>query len=281
MLEVDGQGVPAPEDGVLQEDPIPRGTDVAVGEVIAIMETDAAASDNAIAPVAAAAAATAPEPGPVTQTNGTVQAVQERVDVAMSSVSSNGSSGRFYSPLVRSIAKKEGIAMQELEAIQGSGRDGRVTKKDILAYLPNKGSVVTQPSEAPQVATTDDRPEAATVKTEVQKSPVVPMSGGDEIIEMDRMRKLIADHMVMSKQVSPHVTSYVEADVTGLVEWRNRVKGPYQAREGQKLTFTPIFIEAIAKAIRDFPMINVSVNGKIIKRKTSILAWPQLCRVET
>lgn len=254
--------VPAPEDGVLQEILFQEGDVVQVGEVIAVMETDAVASADSSAPTDTVTSS-ASEPTPA-ESNGAVHSVQERVDTAVVSVSSNGASGRFYSPLVKSIAQKEGIAMQELETIPGTGRDGRLTKKDILAYIPNKGMAST--SAAPVIQVTSTPPVADRVAK--PKPAAVSLAGGDEIIEMDRMRKLIADHMVMSMQVSPHVTSYVEADVTGLVEWRNRVKGPYQAREGQKLTFTPIFIEAVAKAIRDFPLINVSVNGtQIIKKK--------------
>jgi len=254
--------VPAPEDGVLQEILFQEGDVVQVGEVIAIMETDAA-DTNSAAPVAQAAAVSQPVQAP---SNGAVQAVQERVDAAIGPIAANGASGKFYSPLVRSIAQKEGIAMQELEALPGTGRDGRVTKKDILAYIPNKGTV---PSQTPSAVEATKVTAASPAPVQVQAQPAtVSLNGGDELIEMDRMRKLIADHMVMSKQVSPHVTSYVEADVTDMVEWRNKVKGAYLAKEGQKLTFTPILIEAVAKAIRDFPMINVSVNGtQIIKKK--------------
>jgi 2-oxoglutarate dehydrogenase E2 component (dihydrolipoamide succinyltransferase) len=187
------------------------------------------------------------------------------------SIISNSSSDRFYSPLVRSIASKEGISSTELDSISGSGKDGRVTKNDIIAYLSNrnqngsaKSSVeetTSQPASAPVVASGN----SSTISI---KEPTVLINPGDEIIEMDRMRKLIAEHMVMSKHVSPHVTSYVEADVTNIVNWRNKVKDSYKKREGQNLTFTPIFIEAIVKAIKDFPMINVSISGtNIIKRK--------------
>jgi 2-oxoglutarate dehydrogenase E2 component (dihydrolipoamide succinyltransferase) len=185
----------------------------------------------------------------------------------------NLNSDRFYSPLVRSIASKEGLSINELEGINGSGKDGRVTKNDMIAYLSNRNQngsaksvvveeTVTKASTAAPVVTSGNS------FTSNIKEPIVISSPGDEIIEMDRMRKLIAEHMVMSKHVSPHVTSYVEADVTNIVHWRNKVKDSYKKREGQNLTFTPIFIEAIVKAIKDFPMINVSVSGtNIIKRK--------------
>lgn len=185
----------------------------------------------------------------------------------------NSSSDRFYSPLVRSIASKEGISSAELDAISGSGKDGRVTKNDIISYLSNRnqnGSAKPALVEVLSNSATSNSPivTSGNSVTSNIKAPTVVSSPGDEIIEMDRMRKLIAEHMVMSKHVSPHVTSYVEADVTNIVHWRNRVKDSYKKREGQNLTFTPIFIEAIVKAIKDFPMINVSVSGtNIIKRK--------------
>ncbi len=167
----------------------------------------------------------------------------------------NATTGRFFSPLVKSIAKKEGISLAELETITGTGLGGRVTKHDIFSYLPGKGSAF------PVQQSTN----GSTVQIH---QPTVSINSGDEIIEMDRMRKLIADHMVMSKHVSAHVTSYVEADVTNLVRWRNRVKDDFEKREKEKITFTPVFIWAIVCAIKDFPMINVSVNGtKIIKHK--------------
>lgn len=179
------------------------------------------------------------------------------------------SSDRFYSPLVRNIAQKEGIAQAELDTIAGTGKEGRVTKNDILAYLPNRGKVVEQVAapkavEEPKVVSTGQQQ----VASPVIHKPAVSIGAGDEIIEMDRMRKLIAEHMVMSKHTSPHVTSYVEADVTNIVLWRNKMKDQFEKKEGEKLTFTPIFIEAVAKAIKDFPMVNVSVDGtKIIIRK--------------
>ena len=194
-----------------------------------------------------------------------------------------GLSSRFYSPLVRNIAQKEGIAQEELDAIPGTGKEGRVTKNDILGYLPNRGKSVT--SSTADVRGTSERAKIESekqptksdvshpvVSTPVAHKPAVSIGAGDEIIEMDRMRKLIAEHMVMSKHTSPHVTSYVEADVTNIVLWRNKWKDQFEKREGEKLTFTPIFIEAIAKAIKDFQMVNVSVNGTqiIVKKNINI-----------
>jgi 2-oxoglutarate dehydrogenase E2 component (dihydrolipoamide succinyltransferase) len=175
--------------------------------------------------------------------------------------------------LVLNIARAEGVSMTELEAMPGTGKEGRVTKADILAYVSNRGNqpaVVATPAApaaaAPAAVSAPAPAVTAPAKVEVKSS--VSLNPGDEIIEMDRVRKLIADHMVMSKHTSPHVTSFVEADVTNLVNWRNRVKDSFKKREGENITFTPIFIEAVAKAIKDFPMINVSVDGSsIIKRK--------------
>lgn len=157
-------------------------------------------------------------------------------------------SGRFYSPLVLNIAKKENISMQELEYIPGSGKESRVTKKDIFQYLQKRAPFEINPGTTSAISTT---------------------SGEDEIIEMDRMRKMIAERMVDSKKISAHVTSFVEADVTNIVYWRNRVKNIFKEREGDSLTFTPIFIEAVVKALKDYPMMNISVDGdRIIKKKS-------------
>ncbi|MEM8908549.1 MAG: dihydrolipoamide acetyltransferase family protein, partial [Bacteroidota bacterium] len=176
------------------------------------------------------------------------------------------SGDRFYSPLVRNIAKRENIAPAELDQIPGSGMNGRVTKKDILAYLANR-STPQAPAATPTAPSTAPAPQK--VATSPVHTPALGSSNGNvEIIEMDRMRKLIADHMVNSKRTSPHVTSYVEVDVTNIVNWRNSVKKEFQQKYGEKITYTPIFMEAVAKAIGDFPMINVSVDGdKILVKK--------------
>ena len=185
------------------------------------------------------------------------------------------SSDKFYSPLVKSIAKEEGISIAELDSIKGTGQDGRVTKADILAYLPNRNKqtspVVAAPAaSAPAIAPANKSTIGVPDNTVLVQRPAVAVGAGDEILEMDRMRKMIADNMVMSKHVSPHVTSFVEADVTNMVMWRDKIKKDFEKREGEKMTFTPLFIECVAKAIKDFPMINVSVDQtgtKIIKRK--------------
>jgi 2-oxoglutarate dehydrogenase E2 component (dihydrolipoamide succinyltransferase) len=199
--------------------------------------------------------------------------VEVKSAVTTAAISKNSSNGKFFSPLVRSIAQKENVSQSELESIQGTGQEGRVTKNDLISYLSNRGN------SAPKAETVAEiKPVPVTKSDSPQlvgggflnniKEPVVIPNPGDEIIEMDRMRKLIADHMLMSVHVSPHVTSYVEADVTKIVNWRNKVKKKFLEREGENITFTPILIEAIVKAIKDFPMVNVSVSGNtIIKRK--------------
>lgn len=242
--------VPSTVEGVLVKKLFEADHVVKVGEVFAIVETEGAAE----------AVATATEETPVPNPEVTAAKIeklqQEKLQESVHPIANEGS--RFYSPLVRSIANEEGISLDELEQVPGTGKEERVTKSDILAYVKNRDN-----THAPQAAPT---PEATPGKTELVKptqkaAPTVSLSGKSEAIEMDRMRKLIADHMVMSKQTSPHVTSFVEADVTTLVNWRNSVKGEFKKREGQNITFTPLFIEAVAKAIKDFPMINVSVDG--------------------
>ncbi|WP_010662818.1 dihydrolipoamide acetyltransferase family protein [Marinilabilia salmonicolor] len=176
-------------------------------------------------------------------------------------------SDRFYSPLVRSIAKEEGISFKELDTIDGSGREGRVTKEDLLNYLKSGDAGKTSTEKKTAEPKKQEKP-ADQGATRTIQAPKVTAGEGDEIKEMDRLRKLIADNMVMSKQVSPHVTSMVEADVTNLVLWRNKVKDQFQKKYGEKLTFMPMFGEAVAKALRDFPGVNASVDGhNIILRK--------------
>jgi len=243
--------IPSPVAGVLAEILFNEGDVIQVNAIIAKITTDAAASP-ASAPAASAPAAQAAPSAPA------VNAVVAEV----STPQAHGASGRFYSPLVRNIAKEENISMEELEAIAGSGQDGRLTKNDILAYLPQRSKNGSPTSSSATKASTSSKEVARPL------APAVSVGAGDEIIEMDRMRKMIAEHMVMSKAVSPHVTSYVEVDMTNMVMWRERIKKEFEKREGEKITFTPMIIEMVAKAIRDFPMINISVDGtNIIKRK--------------
>jgi len=266
--------VPAPEDGVLVKRLVSEGDVVLVGQPIAEFSIEGEAATVSAAPAPSVAAETAPSTG-ASQTL-PVQEVVAALEAPLAS--SNGmadgarparmSAGRFYSPLVRSMAKKEGVSQTELDAIQGSGKDGRVTKSDMLAYLDSRGQ---QPQKAPAAPVSAPKPVAAAPFAAPKTSaPAVSVSGEDEIVEMDRMRKLIADHMVRSVQTSPHVTSFVEADVTRIVDWRNKNKTVFQEKTGQKLTFTPFFIEAVAKALRDFPGVNASVDGDRIVLKKGI-----------
>lgn len=232
-----------------------------VGDVIAIIS-----SDGNDAPATSASEKTE-SPVEIAE-----KSVATAIETAQVSSADFSASDKFYSPLVKSIAQAEGINIQELDSISGTGQGGRVTKKDILSYLENrKSGAVTTPVAKTEAAAPKKEAVAAPAGSGFLaniKEPVVIPNPGDEIIEMDRMRKIIAEHMVMSTHVSPHVTSYVEADVTEIVNWRNKVKDAYKKREGENITFTPIFMEAIVKAIKDFPMINVSVSGtQIIKRK--------------
>ncbi|GAB2548023.1 dihydrolipoamide acetyltransferase family protein [Rufibacter soli] len=262
--------VPAIQAGVLKEILVQEGQVVAVGAPIAIISTggddqpSAAPATEQAAP--AAQPTTQPAAHPAEAPQATAQTSQRLEQPA---------SGRFYSPLVMNIAREEGITMQELEFVPGTGNEGRVTKKDILEYVANRQSgnapAAAQPAAAqPQAPAPQAAPQQAAPAPAAAPipAPAQSYSGNVEIIEMDRMRKMISQRMVDSKRISPHVTSFVEADVTNIVNWRNKNKDSYKKREGENLTFTPIFIEAIVKAIKDFPMINVSVDGdRIIKKR--------------
>jgi 2-oxoglutarate dehydrogenase E2 component (dihydrolipoamide succinyltransferase) len=261
--------IPSTEAGILVKHLYKDGDVVKVGESVAMIDTVSGASAAAPAP----AAAQAPVAEVPVTVEAAVSAIENQIQAAQSSAEpvSNADGTRFYSPLVLNIARAEGVSMTELEAMPGTGKEGRVTKADILAYVSNRGNqpaVVATPAAPVAAAPAAVSAPAAAAPAKVEVKSSVSLNPGDEIIEMDRVRKLIADHMVMSKHTSPHVTSFVEADVTNLVNWRNRVKDSFKKREGENITFTPIFIEAVAKAIKDFPMINVSVDGSsIIKRK--------------
>ncbi len=240
--------IPSSIEGVLVKQLFKEDDVVLVGQAVAIIDTNADATEIDETPVAKV------EVEPSEDVVKIEKIIEETIETT--SIPKASDSNKFFSPLVRSIAQKEGISGSELESISGSGKNGRVTKKDILAYLSKRS---TAPAATHKTSTV-----SATQIT----APSIPVMEGDEIIEMDRMRKMISDHMVMSKHVSPHVTSFVEADVTNIVNWRNKVKDEFFKREGEKITFTPIFVDAVVKAIKDFPMINVSVDGtKIIKRK--------------
>lgn len=258
--------VPSTAEGVIKEILFKVDDVVPVGTVIARIETGgAAAVQPASAPAQAAPEPPKPAPAPAPQ-----PAVATPQPAAAAPVGTTGGN-RFYSPLVLNIAAKEGIGMAELENIPGTGAEGRVSKKDILAYVANRknGAPAAAPAPAAQPAAAAPvqaapQPEAAPAASQ----PEVNYGNNVEIIEMDRMRKMIADHMVRSKATSAHVTSFTEADVTNIVKWRDRVKGEFQKKYNEKITFTPIFIEAIVNCIRKFPMINASVDGtKIIVKK--------------
>lgn len=245
--------VPSEVSGTLVEILFQVNDVVQVGQTIAIIETEGGApADAAPAEVKAIE----------TQIEKAAQTIAP-AEVDETSTLDVSSSERFYSPLVKNIAKQEGISASELEQIAGTGKEGRVTKEDILNYLKNRGikSAVAAPV-TPTKAVASPSPAA--------KAAPISVNGQDEIIEMDRMRKMISHHMVQSVQTSAHVQSFIEVDVTNIVKWRERVKSSFEKREGEKLTFTPIFMEAVAKAIKDFPMINISVEGDFIIKKKNI-----------
>ena len=257
--------VPSPVEGKLVKHLFAADEIVQVGAVIAIIEVEGVGETEVKTPEPEKIIEIKEEPAIEASIPGISQLSNENVTTTQVDFKS---SDRFYSPLVKNIAKEEGIAIEELDSIKGSGADGRLTKEDLLNHIQAKkgGSTSRISDTLAQAKSVVDVPKQEKI---AQPAPVATsVSGGDEIMEMDRMRKLIADHMVMSKQTSPHVTSFVEADVTNLVLWRNKVKNTFEKRENEKITFTPIFVEAVAKAIKDFPMINVSVNGtQIIKKK--------------
>jgi 2-oxoglutarate dehydrogenase E2 component (dihydrolipoamide succinyltransferase) len=249
--------IPATSAGTLKQILAKEGEVVSVGKPIAIIEVNSDTRDNQ-------------ENGSVTPDDEITSAVETATEILESALAShsasideqekvpaNSDSGRFYSPLVRNIAKKENISLSELEKLTGTGKDGRVTKKDIMAYIKQN----------------DERPDISDNSASVaaRHEPVPASVGGeDEIMEMDRMRKMIAERMVASKSISPHVTSFVEADVTPVVRWREQKKSAFKQREGQNLTYMPIIIEAIVKAIKDYPMINIQVDGDKIIKKAAI-----------
>lgn len=258
--------VPSTAEGVIEEILFKENDVVPIGTVIARIRAGANA----------AVSGSQPAPAPKQETYEEARVVEDipyQPTASAQPAVSGGSSSkvRFYSPLVLNIAQQEGIGMAELENIPGTGQDGRVSKKDILAYVANKATgakppVASQPAQAqaPVVAAA----ESQAVKPQADIQPPVVYSGNVEVIEMDRMRKLIAKHMVDSRHTSAHVTSFAECDVTNLVLWREKVKKDFEKREGEKITFTPLFIEAIVKCIKRYPWLSSSVDGdKIIVKK--------------
>lgn len=243
--------VPTPVSGVLKEILIPVDGIAKVGEPIAIVSIDGVVEE---------------EETTTTETDKeevivAAQTIEKDVETIKSETTVVSTDDKFYSPLVKSIAKEEGISQNELDQIVGSGKEGRVTKDDIINFVKNKGTQTA-------ASTTAVKQPVDVSKTSPAPATPTIVNDGDEIIEMDRMRKLIAQNMLQAKQTAPHVTSFVEVDMTNIVLWRDKNKNEFAKKYGEKITFMPIFIEAVTKAIQDFPMINVSVDGdKIIKKK--------------
>jgi len=240
--------IPAPSGGTLVEIKAAEGTVVKVGEIIAVIEDNREKQPDEIQKIEK-------EVERIRETINSAREEKKEETIISRDMKSRTQSGKFLTPLVRSIAAREGISYDELDRMKGSGMDGRITRDDVLRFVEerkNTGKKKEKPAE----------PVMHAVPAETQS--------GDEIVEMDRVRKLIAEHMVMSKRTSPHVTSFIDADVTRVVNWRNSVKDKFLAAEGQKLTLTPIFIDAAARALHDFPMLNISVDGNNIIKKKNI-----------
>jgi len=250
--------VPAPADGIITSINATEGSVIKVGEVIAVLETDIEFKKSDPVKVDK-------EVERIRETIESGRQEKKEVEILSHDLKSRTPSGKFISPLVRSIAAKESISYAELDKISGTGMDGRITRDDIMKLVESG----KKKEESSKIITEEKVPEEAGISSDtedVKKS----YSSGDEIIEMDRVRRLIAQHMVMSKRTSPHVTSFIDADVTRLVNWRNSVKDKFLATEGQKLTLTPFFIDAAARALYDFPMVNISVDGNTIIKKKNI-----------
>jgi 2-oxoglutarate dehydrogenase E2 component (dihydrolipoamide succinyltransferase) len=250
--------VPSEVEGTLVEILYQKDEVVAVGEIIAIIEIEGEGSENEQADTTNTVEKS--------QVAAVEETIEKAVEVVSTPISKNSDSGKFYSPLVRNIAKTEGVSMEQLETISGSGKDGRVTKEDILLYLENgtpvpKATVIKEASEEKV---------SKPVQKEAQKVTSISVNGEDEIIEMSRMGKLISKHMVNSVQTAAHVQSFIEIDVTNIVKWRTKVKDAFFKREGEKLTFTPILMHAVAATIKKYPMINIAIDGDTIIKKKNI-----------
>jgi 2-oxoglutarate dehydrogenase E2 component (dihydrolipoamide succinyltransferase) len=258
--------LPSEAEGILIKRFFEKDQVAQVGDVIALISTDGSDTVTETPKIEVVA--------PISNASDVIVPIETTHSANNTSTVSISNGNRFYSPLVRSIADKEGISSSELDTISGTGQEGRVTKKDILSYVENRGNGVTPTVTSQNSINEIQKTVVSTPKTSApapQFKEITTIPGeGDEIIEMDRMRKLIADHMVMSKHVSPHVTSFVEADVTNIVKWREKVKDGFKKREGENITYMPVFMHAIARALRDFPMMNVSVSGNQIIKKRDI-----------
>ena len=249
--------VPSEVSGILVEQLFGKDDLVQVGQTIAIIETESSDVSSLLVDKVTEEPTISKE---VAEIEKTIEVAKEITSVPQDFSNSD----KFFSPLVKNIAKEEGISVAELESISGSGKEGRVTKEDILKYIEDRKSNIVKSTVTPI---------SEVVEAKVQKSQqAVPVSvnGEDEIVEMDRMRKLISGYMVASVQTSAHVQSFIEVDVTNIVKWRDRVKAAFEKREGEKLTFTPIMMEAVAKALKDFPGMNISVEGDYIIKKKNI-----------
>ncbi len=250
--------VPSEVEGTLVEILFKKDEVVAVGATIAIIETESGSSNT----VETVATKTVETPLQVTEV---VKTVEKAIEIVAAPILKTSESGKFYSPLVRNIAKTEGVSMNELETIAGAGKDGRVTKDDILFFIENRKST---PKNSPTKIV--DEKVVQPTRKEVQKAAPISINGEDEVIEMTRMGKLVAKHMVSSVQTSAHVQSFIEIDVTNIVKWRTKVKDAFLKREGEKLTFTPILMHAIASTIKKYPMINIAIDGDHIIKKKNI-----------
>ncbi|MEN8835880.1 MAG: dihydrolipoamide acetyltransferase family protein [Polaribacter sp.] len=256
--------VPSEVEGTLVEILFEKDDVVAVGETIAVIETEGGETSSK---TSADISSPAPkkEEGKSQEVVEVEKTIEKASEIVAIPIAKTSDSGKFYSPLVRNIAQTEGISMNELESIYGTGKDGRVTKDDILSYIENRGNkslkeeVVTKTTSAPKPS-----------QKPVAKVAPVSLNGEDEVIEMSRMGKLISKHMVDSVQTSAHVQSFIEIDVTNIVKWRNKVKDAYLKREGEKLTFTPILMHAVASTIKKYPLINIAVDGDTIIKKKNI-----------
>lgn len=272
--------VPSEVAGILVEKLFGKDDLVQVGQTIAIIETEGGAV------AAEPDTETVKEEVPVAEINKTVETVPQYLAASAATPADFHNSEKFFSPLVKNIAREEGVSITELENIAGTGSEGRVTKNDILNYIAARGTAqpsttAAVPTEAPAVVpvTQQESPNATSstnespaggLKPAEQKTTPASVNGQDEIVEMDRMRKLISGYMVQSVQTSAHVQSFIEVDVTAIWDWRERNKDAFEKKEGEKLTFTPIFMEIVAKALKDFPMMNISVDGDYIIKKKNI-----------
>ncbi len=259
--------VPSEVEGVLVERLFEVDEVIKVGQTVAVIEMNGEAEVKEAKPETQPVETPQEEPAAVTALEQQLDEVKETVTEMAQDYSG---SERFYSPLVKNIAKKEGISLSELDSIQGTGKDGRVTKNDILSYIENRASgtgtpAAEKPVQAPVTPREEPKPLAGTTA-----APRVYTSAEDEVIPLSRMGKLIAQHMSNSVATSAHVQSFIEVDVTKVVNWRNKVKQAFEQREGEKLTYTPIFLEAVAKALKQYPMLNISMEGDSIIKKKNI-----------